>query len=78
MSHNVRPTTAQYKQRVLDAVRMSNLFLSVENVRTRAGLTNWESTKALLLELVVEKQIKGLRSSKGWFFWHPDKFAFND
>ncbi len=73
-----RPPTAVYKQRILDALRSSSLPLAVENVRITAGLHNWESTKALLLELMVERRIKGLRTAKGWIFWHQDQFNHND
>jgi len=73
-----RIATAVYKQRIVDAVLGSDLPLSVDNVRATAGLSNWESTKALLLELVLERKIKGIRTSKGWIFWDPDKFSWDD
>jgi hypothetical protein len=64
-----RITTAVYKQRIIDAVRSTDLPLSVDNVRTRAGLSNWESTKALLLELLLEEKVAGCRTARGWIFW---------
>jgi len=48
--------------------------MDVENVRIKSGLKNWESTKALLLELVVEGIISRQKTTKAWVFWidHTD------
>src|SRR6266849_9156731 len=68
-----RITTAVYKQRIVDAVDGSDLPLSVDNVRSTAGLSNWESTKALLLELLLEGKVAGMRTARGWIFWRAPK-----
>jgi len=68
-----RITTAVYKQRIVDAILSSDLPLSVDNVRTAAGLSNWESTKALLLELLLEGKVAGMRTARGWIFWRSPK-----
>ena len=43
--------------------------MDVENVRLRAGLKNWESTKAILLEMVLQGAIQGQKTTKSWVFW---------
>jgi len=43
--------------------------MDVENIRVRAGLKNWESTKAILLEMVLQGTIIGQKTTKSWIFW---------
>jgi hypothetical protein len=63
-----RIPTSVYKKRVLDAVESFEFPVDVNNVRASAGLHNWESTKALLLELTVEGKLHAFRTSRGWVF----------
>ena len=47
--------------------------MDVENVRLSVGLKNWESTKAILLEMVLRGEISGQKTTKSWVFWaKPD------
>ena len=43
--------------------------MDVENVRMQTGLKNWESTKSILLEMVLQGSIAGEKTTKGWIFW---------
>jgi len=43
--------------------------MDVENVRVNVGLKNWESTKAILLEMVLRGEISGQKTTKSWIFW---------
>jgi hypothetical protein len=43
--------------------------MDVENVRLGAGLKNWESTKSILLEMVLQGVIQGQKTTKSWIFW---------
>jgi len=43
--------------------------MDVENIRLKTGLKNWESTKSILLELVLQGTIFGQKTTKGWIFW---------
>jgi len=43
--------------------------MDVENVRLQTGLKNWESTKSILLEMVIQGRIAGQKTTKGWIFW---------
>ena len=58
-----------YRERIRDVLQASSMPMDVENVRQRTGLKNWESTKALLLEMVLLGTIMGEKTTKGWIFW---------
>ena len=62
------------RDRILHVLSGATIPMDVENVRIKSGLKNWESTKALLLELVVEGIISGQKTTKSWVFWvdHTD------
>lgn len=56
-------------ERVFQVVEQSWAPLDVEAVRKLANLNNWESTKALLLELALEGRIKARKTaSHRWIF----------
>lgn len=57
------------RDRILNVLSGAAIPMDVENVRIKSGLKNWESTKALLLELVVEGLISGQKTTKSWVFW---------
>jgi len=57
------------KERVRDVLKESSIPMDVENVRLGAGLKNWESTKAILLEMVLQGAIQGQKTTKSWVFW---------
>ena len=58
-----------YMEKIRDVLAESTMPMDVENVRSGAGLKNWESTKALLLEMVLQGNILGEKTTKGWIFW---------
>jgi hypothetical protein len=69
-----------YKDKIMDVLAESTMPMDVENVRSGAGLKNWESTKAILLEMVLLGKVLGEKTTKGWIFWvepatkpHPKK-----
>jgi len=57
------------RQRIVEVLGDSMIPMDVENVRIRAGLKNWESTKALLLEMTLQGVIHGQKTTKSWIFW---------
>ncbi len=57
------------RDKILHVLSGATIPMDVENVRIKSGLKNWESTKALLLELVVEGIISGQKTTKSWVFW---------
>ena len=62
-----------YKDKIRDVLAESTMPMDVENVRQRTGLKNWESTKAILLEMVLLGAIAGQQTTKGWIFWVKPK-----
>jgi hypothetical protein len=42
--------------------------VGVAEVARAAGITNWGIALAALLELTLEGQIKGIKTSGGWYF----------
>jgi hypothetical protein len=57
------------RQRIKDVLDRSMIPMDVENVRVGAGLKNWESTKALLLEMTLQGVIHAQKTTKSWIFW---------
>lgn len=58
------------KEDVLKVIQEINQPCSVEKIRKSTGLGNWLSAKTHCLELYIEDQIQGLKTSKGWTFWN--------
>jgi hypothetical protein len=57
------------REKVREVLKESEIPMDVENVRLRAGLKSWESTKAILLEMVLQGSILGQKTTKSWIFW---------
>ena len=62
----------KYREEILNVIQKADRPLSIENVRTRVGIKIWETAKALLLELLVEGKILGLKTGKSWVFGRPE------
>ena len=58
-----------YREKIREVLAESTMPMDVENVRSKTGLKNWESTKALLLEMVLQGTISGQKTTKSWIFW---------
>jgi hypothetical protein len=58
-----------YKEKVLKAVRNSQIPIDTENVRVKAGIKSWVTSKSVLLELLCEGKICGQKTTKSWIFW---------
>ena len=58
-----------YKDRIRNVLAESSLPMDIENIRIGAGLKNWESTKAILLEMVLQGTIIGEKTTSSWKFW---------
>ena len=57
------------RQRIVEVLSDAKMPMDVENVRIKTGLKNWESTKSILLELVLQGAILGEKTTRGWIFW---------
>jgi hypothetical protein len=60
---------SSHHKRIVEVLKQADMPMDVENIRLRTGLKNWESTKSILLELVLQGTILGQKTSKGWIFW---------
>ena len=58
-----------HQERIVNVLSESIMPMDVENIRLKTGLKNWESTKSILLELVLQGTIFGQKTTKGWIFW---------
>lgn len=56
-------------EKVVSVLSEAKMPMDVENVRVKTGLKNWESTKSILLELVLQGAILGQKTTRGWIFW---------
>jgi hypothetical protein len=56
-------------QKIVNVLSEARMPMDVENIRSKTGLKNWESTKSILLELVLQGTILGQKTTKGWIFW---------
>jgi hypothetical protein len=56
-------------QKIVNVLSEAKMPMDVENVRQKTGLKNWESTKSILLELVIQGKILGQKTTRGWIFW---------
>ena len=61
----------QYKEKVLKVLQNSPIPVDIENVRVRAGIKSWVTSKSVLLELLCEGRISGQKTTKSWIFWLP-------
>ena len=58
-----------HQQKIVEVLADAKMPMDVENVRLQSGLKNWESTKSILLEMVLQGSIAGQKTTKGWIFW---------
>jgi hypothetical protein len=64
--------TSDYRSRILKILEQSKIPIDVEYIRVHAGIGNWMSAKAILLELTIEGIIQAEKTSKSWIF-RPQK-----
>jgi hypothetical protein len=61
--------TEEFKEKVLQVLEESPIPMDIENVRVKAGIANWTTSKAILLELLTERKINGQMTTRSWIFW---------
>jgi hypothetical protein len=57
------------KSTILEVVKTSRRPVSVAESARQAGVTNWNTTLEILLELLIEGKVKGVKTGRGWIFW---------
>ena len=60
-----------YKKRILSLISETSEPLDIEKIRAACGIGNWNTALKHCLELVLEKKISGVKTSKSWIFWKP-------
>lgn len=59
----------RYKERILQVVKDARQPIDPENVRVRAGISNWQTALKHLLALALEGKIEALKTTKSWIFF---------
>ena len=62
-------TTNNYNERILGVLNQAVQPMDVEKIRSEAGIGHWNTALSHCLELLVNKQISGTKTSKSWVFW---------
>jgi hypothetical protein len=58
-----------YKEKILKTLQNATQPLDIERIRTEGGIGNWNTALKHCLELLVEKKVNGVKTSKSWVFW---------
>ena len=59
----------KYKIRIIDILRKTSRPLDIENIRIKANIGNWNTALKHCLELLIDRRIRGVKTSKSWIFW---------
>ena len=57
------------RRKVLALLRRYEQPCDVEKIRREAGIQNWNSVLRHCLELYMDGEVNGLKTSRGWVFW---------
>jgi hypothetical protein len=63
----------KYRETILSVVLNADHPLGIETIRRESGIKVWETAKALLLELIIEGKISGMKTGKSWVFSKHEK-----
>jgi len=58
-----------YKENILTFLSKASEPVDVEKIRKHCGIGNWITALNNCLELLIQGEIKGQKTSKGWIFW---------
>jgi hypothetical protein len=61
------------KQKILACLENATMPLDVENIRVATGIGNWNTVLKHCLELLIQEEAHGQRTSRGWIFWSKHK-----
>jgi response regulator of citrate/malate metabolism len=59
--------SSEIAAKVIAVIEQAGQPVTVDYVAYHVG-TSWNSARAMLLELVIEERIGGVRTSRGWIF----------
>jgi hypothetical protein len=58
-----------YPEKIIAYLEAATQPMDVEKIRVDLGMGNWNTVLKHCLQLVMEKKIRGLKTSKSWVFW---------
>jgi hypothetical protein len=58
-----------YNPRIMEFLKNAKEPLDVAKIRVACRIGNWNTALKHCLELMLDGQINGQRTSKGWIFW---------
>ena len=61
--------TNNYNEKIIEVLAESTQPMDVEKIRSEAGIGHWTTAMKHCLELLIIKQICGIKTSKSWVFW---------
>lgn len=62
----------EYRRSILKVLGEADEPLGIETIKAKAGIKVWETAKAILLELLTEGKIAGMKTGKSWIFGRPE------
>ena len=66
-------TMSRFHESIISVLKKAKYPMDVEKIRDEAGIKNWQTAKANLLELMINGSILGQKTSKSWVFWVSGK-----
>lgn len=69
---NTNGKLSDSKQRALEVVKGADEPVDVQQVADDLNVA-WATARALLLQLLVDKKIRGMHTGHGWLFFVPRK-----
>lgn len=59
----------RYPEKIIAYLETATQPMDVEKIRVDLRMGNWNTVLKHCLQLVMEKKISGLKTSKSWIFW---------
>ena len=69
---NTNGKLSEWKDRALEVMKQADGPIGVQEVADDLNVA-WATARALLLQLLVDKKIQGMRTGHGWLFFVPGK-----
>lgn len=58
-----------YKEKIVETLNNATQPLDIEKIRIESEIGHWTTTLKNCLELMIDKKICGIKTSKSWVFW---------
>ncbi|MBI4163975.1 MAG: hypothetical protein HY512_03870 [Candidatus Aenigmarchaeota archaeon] len=64
-----------YRERILNHLNGSDRPQDIEKIRVSTEIGNWNTCLKHCLELMINREIEGQKTSKSWVFWKKGKVS---